>query len=155
MFRQSAIVGIEVLIIPLIGTMIGMFLLVVVPVVVGKHFDTVLTLIVHIRGKVETECHDSVLAHAKTMAVEPHGSTMTRSLKLDKHLLPLCRLWQAERLDIAYGIIWQLVNCHLIGIVLVEGTRECCCMSHPLVSVVPATIEIVFCALGTKVQSEH
>ena len=155
MLRQSAIIGIEVLVIPLVRAMIRMLLLVVVPVVVGKHFDAVLTLIIHIRGKVETERHDSVLAHAKTMAVEPHGSTMTRSLKLDKHLLPLRRLWQAERLDIAHGIIWQLVNRHLIGIVLVEGTRQRCGVSLSLVSVVPVTIEIVFCALGTKVQSEH
>ena len=50
MLGQAAVVGVEVLVVPLVGTVVGVLLLVVVPVVVGEHFEAVVATVVDVGG---------------------------------------------------------------------------------------------------------
>ena len=49
MLRKTSIVCIKILVVPLVWTMLGMFLLMVIPVVVCKNFKRVLFLILYER----------------------------------------------------------------------------------------------------------
>ena len=150
MLGQAAVVGVEVLVVPLVGTVVGVLLLVVVPVVVGEHLEAVVATVVDVGGEVEAEGHDAVLAHAYAVAVEPHGGRLAGSLKLDEHLLALGLAWQTEGLGVAHRVVGEVVDGYAVGIVFVERTGQGGHVGGAFIGVVPVGVEVVLAALGME-----
>ena len=119
---QSAVVGVEVLVVPLESR--ARLLLPIVPAVVGEHLEMVFAFIFYIRCQVETERRDAVFVQSDIVAVEPHTGRLADTFKLDEHALSLCLRRQGERLGVAHRVGGHLGVVHAKGRVLVPGTGQ-------------------------------
>ena len=176
--RQTAHVHVEVLIVPLVGRwcqrVVGQVvavlslhgslgckqfgairvLLVVGPVVVGQHLQSVLLTYIYIRCQLETEGHHAILMQPQPMPVQPHLSRLTCSLELDEHVLALPLLRRCKHFCVAACIVGQFVYVHTVCPVLVPrmGQRDSPSLSwilNGLLRVVnlPVAVEVEFLTL--------
>ena len=81
--RQTAVVGVEVLVVPLVAAV--QRAIAILPRVVAAHGDGVLACL-HKRCQVEAEGHHAVVTEAHFLAVHPHVGTLTGTLELDEDL---------------------------------------------------------------------
>ncbi len=134
--RYSAIVRIEVLVVPLINA-VARFLM-IGPTVVGPHFQQVLSFL-DIRCEVESESHDAILAHADELSVEIDFSCLAHTFKLDEDFLALY-VAKLEFLAIPHHRVGQLVDCNLKRIVLIPCTGQSDCLL--VVAYCPGSVEV-------------
>ena len=116
-FGQSAVVGIEVAVAPLVFGVGGPFA--VVPVVVGAHGHHVVAAIIYIRCQVESHGHGAVFVQAQVVAVQVEVGSLAYTLKFHKHLLVFGRLGQAEMLAVPGDSVGQVLDVHFEHLVFV------------------------------------
>ena len=117
---QSAVVGIEIAVVPLVGTVVlpGA----VAPVVVAAHSQHIVAFF-YKGSEVETAGHHSVLGIAHRVTVEIHLGTLTGTLHFEKHLA-VPDVLQLEVLAVpAYGV-GMVYNVASEGLVPVEGVGQ-------------------------------
>ena len=127
--RQTAIVGIEVLVVPLIAAVERT--VTILPRVVATHGNYVFTYY-NIRCKVKAESHHAIVAETDMMAVQPHIGTLSGTLELDKHLSVCLIGTQTEVLAIPADGVGQVDDIFLEGLAAIEGIGQ----RYPLPTVV-------------------
>ena len=156
---QSAVVGVEVSVVPLVAAVEHS--VAVLPRVVAAHGQHVLALN-NKRCEVEAEGHHAVVRESHLLAVEPHVGTLTRTLKLDEHLSLQLFFGQGERLAIpADGVrqVYDVLSERLVAVES-EGQRH---LSPPCVvetgltgfrevahAETPALVEVKFLPFGSR-----
>ena len=120
-FRQAAVIGIEILVAPLVFHARGA--LGVVPVVVHAHGDYVGAW-GDIGGQVEAEGHHAVLVLSDHLAVDVHVHALAGALEFDEDLLALRLLGQHEMLAVPHHRVGEVVDVHAEGFVFVESMGE-------------------------------
>ena len=118
--RNTAIVGIEVLVVPLEALTAGAFT--IAPGVIYTYGDDVLTLF-NIRCQVETACHHTILGISHFLAVEPDVGTEAHALELDE-ILAVAHFLDLEVLAIPHDGVAEVFNGNLECLFLVESTRQ-------------------------------
>ena len=152
---NTAIVGIEVAVVPLIAAV--MLPRAVLPAVVAAHRQHVLP-IYYIRCQVEARCHHSVLAVTQIVTVQVENSPLAHTLKLDENLT-VCHIGQREMLAIPHHGICQVYDIlaerlvavegigqrHLLPVAVIVGRHHCLfCITHRQQ---PLAVEIQFLTL--------
>ena len=118
---QSAVVGVEVFVAPLVFDSGGP--LCKVPVVVHPYGNHILTL-TDIRGKVETEGHDTVLVTSHLGPVHVQVHSLAGSFELDENFPSFSRRRQSEMLAVPYYRIRKIVDINFEGFVFIEGVGQ-------------------------------
>ena len=118
--RNTAIVGIEVLVVPLVALAGGAFT--IAPGVIHAYCDDVFALY-NIRCKVETACHHTILGIAYFLAIEPDVGTEAHALELDE-ILAVAHFLDMEVLAIPHDGVAEVFDGNLERFFLVEGTRQ-------------------------------
>ena len=122
-FGYSPIVGIEIAVVPLVGTVV--FFRPVAPVVVTAHGYHILSFL-DIGSQVESASHHAVLTHADCLTVEIEVGSLSHSLKLNKHLFVL-HVVQVEMFPVPDDGVGQVNDVFSVGLVAIEGVGQC----HP------------------------
>ena len=120
-FGYSAVVGVEVAVVPLILAVVPSRP--VAPVVVASHRNHVLTFF-NIWSKVESASHHAVLAEAKRLSVEVEVGTLPHAFKLHKHLIRL-HIRHVEVFPIPHHGVGEIYDVLPVCLVAVEGVRQC------------------------------
>ena len=118
--RNTAIVGIEVLVVPLEALTAGAFT--IAPGVIHAYGDDVLALY-NIRCKVETACHYTILGISHFLAIEPDVGTEAHAFELNE-ILAVAHFLDMEVLAIPHDGVAVVFDGNLERLFLVEGTRQ-------------------------------
>ena len=119
--RETAVVGVEVAVAPLVFhpcRPLG-----VVPVIVHAYGDDIAAGL-EVRGDVEAERHHAVLVLADEFAVNIEVNALARSLEFDEHLLAPGRLRQGEVLAVPHHRVGEVLDVDLECLIFVESMRK-------------------------------
>ena len=119
--RQSAIVGIEVFVVPLVAAV--QHAVAVSPRVVAAHRQHVFTF-TNIGRQVKAEGHHAIIRESHLLTVEPDIGTLTGTLELDEHLPRHVSLRKRERLAIPADGVRQIHNVLAESLIAVEGIGQ-------------------------------
>ena len=119
---QSAVVGIEVAVVPLVSAVEHS--VAVGPTVVAAHRDDVVALL-DIRSEVEAEGHHAVVGEAHLLAVEPYVGSLSCPFKLDEHLALHLFLREGEVLAVPHDGIGEMDDILAEGLITIEGMGQC------------------------------
>ena len=117
---NTAIVGIEVLVVPLETLTAGA--LTIVPGVIHTYGYDVFTFY-NIRCQVESACHHTILGISHFLAIEPDVGTIAHALELDE-ILAVAHFLDMEVLAIPHDGVAEVFDGNLERFFLVEGTRQ-------------------------------
>ena len=117
---NTAIVGIEVLVVPLETLTAGA--LTIVPGVIHTYGYDVFTFY-NIRCQVESACHHTILGISHFLAIEPDVGTEAHALKLDE-ILAVAHFLDMEVLAIPHDGVAEVFDRNLERFFLVKGTRQ-------------------------------
>ena len=118
--RNTAIVGIEVFVVPLIALACGSFT--IAPGVIHTYGDDVLTFY-NIRCQIESACHHTILGISHFLAIEPDVGTEAHALELDE-ILAVAHFQDMEVLAVPHDGVAEVFNGNLERFFLVESTRQ-------------------------------
>ncbi len=119
---QTAVVGIEVAVVPLVSAVEHS--VAVGPAVVAAHRDDVVALF-DIRSEVEAEGHHAVVGKAHLLAVEPYVGSLPCSFELDEHLALHLFLREREVLAIPHDGIGEMDDILAESLIAIEGMGQC------------------------------
>ena len=118
--RDAAVVGVEVLVVPLVALSRGSF--VIIPGIVNTYGDNVPPLN-NIRCKVEAARHHAVLGESHLLTVEPDVGAEAHALKLDE-ILAVAHFLNVEVLAVPHDGVGVVLDGNLEGLLLVEGSGQ-------------------------------
>ena len=121
-FGQSAVVGIEVAVAPLVFGVGGPFA--VVPIVVGAYGHHIFATIIDIRCQVEAYGHGTILVQTQVVSVQVEIGTLAHALELDEHFLVFGGLGQTEVLAVPGDGVGQVFDVNLEHLVFVVCTGQ-------------------------------
>lgn len=117
---NTAIVGFEVLVVPLETLTAGA--LTIVPGVIHTYDYDIFTFY-NIRCQVESACHHTILGISHFLTIEPDVGTEAHALKLDE-ILAVAHFLDMEVLAIPHDGVAEVFDGNLERFFLVEGTRQ-------------------------------
>ena len=163
--RQTSIVGIKVIVVPLVAAI--QYPIAVLPIIVATHGYHVLSFF-YIRCQVKSKSHHAIIREAHLLSIQPHIGTLTGTLELNEHFSLYFALGQDKGLTIPADSIGQVNNILAKGLIAIKGVRQRYLLPQAVVIIwfgglseiaycqSPATVEIEFLSLcSIHTHNEH